>query len=73
VSARRGELIATDESTIIAEPLFDAIMVENRQGNGCFPNPPGADESDWSEVFSQTDDLLDQLVPSETRPRPWGR
>jgi len=69
VSAERGELIATNESTVIAEPLLDAIMVEDRQSNGCFPDPPCADESDWSEIFGETKNPLDQFVPSEAGPR----
>ena len=70
MSARRGELIATNESTVVAEPLLDAIVVKDRQGDGRFPDPPSTDESYWSEIFGQTKDLLDQLVPSEAGPRP---
>jgi len=70
VSARCGELIATDESTVVAKPLLDAIVVKDRQGNGSFPDPPSTDESYWSEIFGETKDLLDQFVPSETGPRP---
>ena len=44
---RRRELIATDESSVLAKSLFDAIVVEDGEGDGCFPDPPCADESDW--------------------------
>ena len=73
MGARSWELITTDESTVVAEPLLDAIMVEDRQGNGCFPDSPCTDESDWSEIFSEAKDLLDQFVPSEAGPRWWWR
>ena len=69
MSARGWELIATDESTVDAKPLLDAIMVEDRQSNGRFPDSPYTDESDWSEIFGETKDLLDQFVPSEAGPR----
>ena len=48
-------------------------MVEDSQGDGCFPDPSWADEGDWTEGFGDTDDLLNQLVTSEAGPRPWGR
>jgi len=48
-------------------------MVKDCQSDRRFPDSPCTDESDWSEAFGQTDDLLDQLVPSETRPRGWWR
>src|SRR5882757_2713564 len=32
-SERGGELVTADESTIFAEPLFDPIVVEHREGN----------------------------------------
>ena len=63
-----GELIATDESTIVAKPLFDSIVVEDSEGDGCLSNPARADESDWNEVLGEIDYLLDQLVTSKERP-----
>ena len=38
MDARRWNLITTDKSTVIAEPLPGTIIVENTQGNGRFPN-----------------------------------
>src|SRR5258708_6232004 len=67
------KLITTDESTDPAKPLFDPIVVENFEGNGRLPNSTCADKSDGFEVFSEFDDLFDQLVPSETVPRRRGR
>ena len=70
---RWGELVATDEPTIVSKSFLDAIVVEDGQSNGCFPDPSWTDESDCSEVFCEANDLLDHLVPSETGPRRWGK
>ena len=71
---RGWELVTTDKPTVVSKPFLDAIVVEDRQYDGCFPNPPRTDESDWGEVSCETNDLLDQLVTSETGPwRRWGR
>ena len=74
VNARSGELVTADEPTVVSKSSLDAIVVENGQGDGCFPNPPCSDESDWREVFCEINDLLDQFVASETGPRwrGWG-
>ena len=73
MSTRGGELVAADEPAVISEPLLDSIVVEDGQGDGCFPDPPWTDESDWGEVLCETDNLLDQIVASETGPRLRGR
>jgi len=52
------ELIATDEPTIVAKPLLDAIVMKDRQGDRSLANPPGTDESSWSKVFCEANDLL---------------
>ena len=72
MSARCRELVTTDEPAVVSESFLDAIVVEDSQGDGCFPDPSWTDESDWIEGFGDTEDLLDQLVTSETGPRPWG-
>ena len=59
MSARGGELIATDESTVDAEPLLDAIVVEDRQNDGGLADTAGANEGNWVEVLGETDYLLD--------------
>ena len=71
MGTRGGEFVATDEPAVVAKPLLDSIVVENRQRNGGLSNPPGADESDWTEVFSKVDYLLDQFIASKERP--WWR
>ena len=71
MSVRCDELITPDESTVVTESLPDAIVMEDGQCDGRLPDPTDTDESDWCEVFGQTDDLLDQLAASEARP--WGR
>ena len=70
---RSGEPVATDESTVIAKSFLDAIVVENSQSDGCFPNPTWANESNRGTVFSESNNPLDQLVASETDLRWWGR
>ena len=62
---RGGEPVATDEPTVIAKTLLDAIVVEDNKGDARLANSASTDESDRSEVFCQTDDLLDQLTTSE--------
>ena len=65
------ELIAADESTVVSETLLDTIVMEDGESDGSFSNSPWTDEGNWSEVFSEIDDLLDQLATSETGP--WRR
>ena len=73
MAERRWEPITTDESTLVAKPLFDAMVMEDIHGDRSLPNPAGTDESEWGEVFCETDDLIDQLVASEENPRWPGR
>ena len=63
------ELVASDEPTIFAKPLLDAIVVKDGQSDGCLADSTCTNESDWSEVFRKPDDRLDQLSTSETSPR----
>ena len=66
---RCGELVATDELTILSEPLLDATAVEDSQGNRHFPADSSCtDEGDWGEAFCEANDLLDQLIASKTSP-----
>jgi hypothetical protein len=73
MEVRSWELITADESPVFAKPVLDAIVVEDGQRDGRFPDAPCTDESDGFEVFGETDDLLDQFVTSETRPGRRGR
>jgi hypothetical protein len=73
MSTRSRELVATDEPAVLAEPFLDAVVVEDGQSNRRLPDPPYANESDGCEFFGETNDLLDQLVASETGPRRRGR
>jgi len=68
---RSRELIAADESTVVAKPLLNPIVVENSQGNGRLADPASTDESDWVKVLNEIDCLLDQLVASKQGP--WGQ
>ena len=55
---RGRELVAADKPAVMAESLPDSIVVKNGEGDGGLPNPSGADESDWAEVFGKIDCLL---------------
>ena len=68
---RSRELVAADESTVIAKPFLDAIVMEDSESDRSFPNPPCPDKSNGFEVFSESNDLVDQFVTSETGP--WRR
>ena len=71
---RGRELVTTDEPTVVAKPFLDAIVVENGQGDGSFPNPTYPDERDWCAAVGETNDLLNQFIASESGPwwRGWG-
>ena len=64
-----GELVTTDEPTVVTKSLFDPIVVEDGQDDGCLADSAGADQGDWSEALCEMDDLLDQLVASKEDPR----
>jgi hypothetical protein len=51
-------LVTANESTIIAEPFLDSIVVEHVERDRCLPDPPCTDESDRFEVFGESDDCL---------------
>jgi len=70
---RRWELIASDEPTVLAKPLLDAIVMEDLQSDGSLADSASTDESNRSQVLRQADDLLDQLVPSKEDPGRRGR
>lgn len=71
VGARSRELVTADKSTVIAEPVLDAFVMEDCEGDGCFSDPPLTNESDWFKTFGEVDDLLSQLVASEAGPGRW--
>jgi hypothetical protein len=65
IGERGGERVATDETTIVTKSLLDAVVVEDSEGDGGLADSAGADESDGSEAFCKTNDLLDPFVASE--------
>jgi len=71
LSERGGEFVATDEPTIVTKPSSDATIVEDRQGGGRLANSASTDQSDWGEVFCETNNSLDQVVTSEEDPWWW--
>ena len=56
---RGRELVATNKPTLVSKTFLDAIVVEDSQSDGRFPDPTWTDESDWREVFGEVNDLLD--------------
>ena len=51
MSERGGELVATDETAIVAETLLDTVAVEDGQGGARLANSASTDKSDGSKVF----------------------
>jgi len=68
ITDRGRELVAADESTLVAKPLLDTVVVEDNQGDGSLPDSTGTNESERGEGFCKVDDFIDQLVTPETRP-----
>jgi hypothetical protein len=66
MAGRSWELITTDESAVVAITYLDTLVVKYGKSNGCFPDPPWAEESEGSKVFSETNDLFDQSLTSKT-------
>ena len=73
MSARSRERIAADESTVIAELSLGVYVVEGLEGDGSFPEPPWADQSEGFEAYDRSDDLIDQPPAPETDPWRRGR
>ena len=71
MSARGRELIAANESATLAKPLFDASVVEDSQDSRCFSNSTHTNQSDWDEVFCESNNLVDQFITSKDGPRRW--
>ena len=66
MSARSWELVTANEPSVITKTPFDAFMVEDTESNGCFSYAPCTDKSDGVKVFSEVNDLIDQLIAPET-------
>ena len=47
--------------------------MDDSQSSGRLANSTDTDESDWSEAFRETNNLLDQLVAPKEGPRRRGR
>ena len=71
MSERGGELVTANEPAVVAETLLDAVVVEDGEGDGRLADSASTNESEWSEVFCQADELLDQLVSSKEVSRWW--
>jgi len=64
-------LVAADKPTIVTKSSFDAIVVEDGQSSGSLANSASTDQSDWAQVFCETNNYFDQVVTSEEDPRLW--
>lgn len=62
------ELATSDKAAIFAEPLLDALMMEDSESDGCLPDPASTNESDGRKAFCQTDNLLYQIFASKADP-----
>jgi hypothetical protein len=69
MSGGSGKLVAANESAVVAKPFFDPSVVEDGESNRRLADPPCTNKSGGFEVFSEFDDLFNQLVSSETVPR----
>ena len=72
MSGRGRELIAANESTVMAKPLLNPFVMENGQGDGGLADPASTNEGDGNKVLGKIDYLLDQLVTSEEGSWGWG-
>jgi len=46
MSTGPGELVTTDEATVVTESLFDALVMEDGQSDGRLADSTGTNESD---------------------------
>ena len=46
-------------------------MVEDGQGNGCFPNATNTNECKGIETFCKGNDTFNEFLASEKSPRGW--
>ena len=67
------ELIAPDETTVLAETLLGATVMEDLQCNRCLANPSSTDQGNGLEVFGEANDFLNQFVAAKADPWRWGR
>ena len=65
-------MVAADESAVVAKPLLDPVVVENRQGNGRPPDSPVTNESDRNEALGEANHSPNQFVASKEGPQ-WQR
>ena len=62
---RGGELVAADEPAVVAETFFDTVVVEDGESDKRLADSTRTNESEWSQVFRQTDEIPDQLISSK--------
>jgi len=52
-------LVATDKPPVVTKSSFDAIGVEDGQSGGSLANSASTNQSDWGQVFCETNNLFD--------------
>ena len=52
------ELVAPDETAVLAETLLDTTVVEDGQCNRCLADSSSADQGNGFEVFSEANNFL---------------
>ena len=65
IGARSWELVATNKPSVVTEPFYDTVMVEDGQCDRGLPDSTWADESNRSKMFSEANDLLDDFFTPE--------
>lgn len=70
---RRGELVTANKPTVVAEPLFYAIIVEDSKSDGRLSDSTDTDQGSRREALRGADNLLDYPVTSKEYSWWWGR
>jgi hypothetical protein len=66
VKGHQWKLVTVYELPVLAKLFLNVIVMEETQGNECLANSTSTNESNGCEVFSKTNDFLDQLAAFKT-------
>ena len=69
MSERGRELVTPNKPTIVAEPLFDTIVMEDGQSGRRLADSANTDQGGRREALCEGNNLLDQVVTSKEDPR----
>jgi hypothetical protein len=62
------ELVAPDETAVLAETSLDAIVMKDSQRDRCLADPSSADQSHGFEVFGEANNLPQSTRRGQSRP-----